>query len=106
MAGCLRQQRQQNLGDIGHVVPSHQQVGDVFRSLRRPGSAIRHLVKRVLTACGCAETVAAKSVDARSRYGLHQRACCTEPGTAIVGDDGVGFADDRSVGDVAVIGTR
>ena len=37
--------------------------------------------------------------------GLHQRACCAEPGTSIVGDDGVGFADDdRGVGDVAVIG--
>lgn len=26
------------------------------------------------------------------------------PGPAIVGDDGVGFADDRGAGDVAVIG--
>ncbi|MEB3906843.1 hypothetical protein OSH39_21775 [Mycobacterium ulcerans] len=36
--------------------------------------------------------------------GLHEHACCAEPGPAIVGDDGVGFADDRGVGDVAVIG--
>jgi hypothetical protein len=36
--------------------------------------------------------------------GLHEHAGCAEPGPAIVGDDGVGFADDRGVGDVAVIG--
>lgn len=41
--GALRQRRQQDLGDIGHVVPSHQQVEDLFRGLRRVGSAIRHL---------------------------------------------------------------
>ena len=35
--------------------------------------------------------------------GLHEHACCAEPGTSIVGDDGIGFADDRGVGDVAVI---
>jgi len=36
--------------------------------------------------------------------GLREHACCAEPGPAIIGDDGVGFADDRRVGDVAVIG--
>jgi hypothetical protein len=35
--------------------------------------------------------------------GLHERTCCAEPGTAVVGDDGVGLADDRRVGNVAVI---
>jgi len=36
--------------------------------------------------------------------GLREHAGCAEPGPAIVGDDGIGFADDRCVGDVAVIG--
>lgn len=36
--------------------------------------------------------------------GLHEHARCAEPGTSIIGDDGIGFADDRRVGDVAVIG--
>lgn len=36
--------------------------------------------------------------------GLHECVCRTEPCSAIVGDDGVGFADDRGVDDVAVIG--
>lgn len=36
--------------------------------------------------------------------GLHEHARCAEPGTSIIGDDGIGFADDRRAGDVAVIG--
>lgn len=36
--------------------------------------------------------------------GLHEHARCPEPRAAIIGDDGVGFADDRRVSDVAVIG--
>ena len=63
------------------------------------------LVKRVLLRVGALRPCWRRNhVDARSRCRLHQRACCAEPGTSIVGDDGVGFADDRGVGDVAVIG--
>lgn len=35
--------------------------------------------------------------------GLHEHVRCAEPGPAIIGDDGVSFADDRGAGDVAVI---
>lgn len=36
--------------------------------------------------------------------GFHENARCPEPCAAIVGDDGVGFADDRRVRNAAVIG--
>jgi hypothetical protein len=35
--------------------------------------------------------------------GLHECVCRSEPCSAIVGDDGVGFADDRRVGDMSVV---
>lgn len=57
--GAFRQQRQ-DLGDLGHVIPRHQQFEDLFRGLWRVAAAIRHLSQtRGFPHAGCADTVLA-----------------------------------------------
>jgi hypothetical protein len=100
---CRR--RPEDLGDLRHLVPCHQQFEDLLQGLWRVGPAIRHLPQGthscmwVRRDCVGGELMWVHGFD----VGLYEDTRCPEPRAAIVGDDGVGLTDDRRVGNVAVI---